>query len=290
MMAGVLVLCCFGLLWLESIARGGERYARLGPGAARAPVRHALGRWTGLCLVVNAALAAMALGVPLVTLGRWLMAGSGGHVWRLAPIGAALGQTIALAVAGALLTTLAAVPLAWLSVRAPGRLQRILEACHYYVGSLPGVVVALALVTITVRVVLPLYQTAATLVFAYCLMFLPRALISLRASIAQVPVDLERAAMSLGRTPLQTMWQITLRLAAPGAAASIALVALGITTELTATLMLAPNGTTTLATEFWSLTSELDYAAAAPYALMMVLFSLPLTVLLYLQSRQVAGR
>jgi iron(III) transport system permease protein len=289
MMAGVLVLCCFGLLWLESTARGGERYARLGPGAARDPVRHALGRWTGVCLVAQAAVAAMALGVPLVTLGRWLVAGGSG-VWQMMPVASALGQTIALAVAGALLTTLAAVPLAWLSVRAPGRLQRVLEACHYYVGSLPGVVVALALVTITVRVALPLYQTAATLVFAYGLMFLPRALISLRASVAQVPVDLERAAMSLGRTPFQTMWQITLRLAAPGAAASVALVALGITTELTATLMLAPNGTTTLATAFWSLTSELDYAAAAPYALMMVLFSLPLTVILYLQSRQAAGR
>jgi iron(III) transport system permease protein len=231
----------------------------------------------------------MALGVPLVTLGRWLVAGGSG-VWQMMPVASSIVQTIALAGAGALLTTLAAVPLAWLSVRAPGRLQRVLEACHYYVGSLPGVVVALALVTITVRVALPLYQTAATLVFAYGLMFLPRALISLRASVAQVPVDLERAAMSLGRTPFQTMWQITLRLAAPGAAASVALVALGITTELTATLMLAPNGTTTLATAFWSLTSELDYAAAAPYALMMVLFSLPLTVILYLQSRQAAGR
>jgi iron(III) transport system permease protein len=242
-----------------------------------------------VCLFVHAAVAVMALGVPMVTLARWLRAG-GSEVWQVMPIGSALGQTIALAVAGALLTTLASLPLAWLSVRAPGRLQRILEACHYYVGSLPGVVVALALVTITVRVALPLYQTVVTLVFAYGLLFLPRALISLRASIAQVPVDLERAAMTLGRTPFQTMCQITLRLAAPGAAASIALVALGITTELTATLMLAPTGSTTLATQFWSLTSELDYAAAAPYALMMVLFSLPLTILLYVKSRRAAGR
>ena len=75
-----------------------------------------------------------------------------------------------------------------------------------------------------------------------------------------------------------------MRLAAPGAAASMALVCLGITNELTATLMLAPNGTRTLATAFWSLTSEIDYAAAAPYALIMVLFSLPLTLLLYVQS------
>jgi iron(III) transport system permease protein len=175
-------------------------------------------------------------------------------------------------------------------VRAPGRLQRIFEACHYYVGALPGVVVALALVTITVRLILPLYQTFATLFLAYVLLFLPRAMVGLRTSIAQAPVELERAAMALGRTPFQAVRQTTMRLAAPGVAASTALVALGITNELTATLMLSPTGVETLATKFWSLTSEIDYVAAAPYAVMMVLLSLPLTFLLYIQSRRAAGQ
>ena len=65
---------------------------------------------------------------------------------------------------------------------------------------------------------------------------------------------------------------------------------LAITNELTATLLLAPNGTRTLATGFWAMTSEIDYAAAAPYALLMVLLSLPLTAILYHQSRRSAGR
>jgi iron(III) transport system permease protein len=81
-----------------------------------------------------------------------------------------------------------------------------------------------------------------------------------------------------------------MRLAAPSAAAGAALVALGITTELTATLLLAPNGTRTLATAFWAYSSEIDYAAAAPYALIMVLLSLPMTWLLYTQSKRTAGR
>ena len=185
---------------------------------------------------------------------------------------------------------LAAAPMAWLSVRVGGRWTRALEICHYYIGSLPGVVVALALVTITVRVALPLYQTLATIFLAYGLMFLPRALVGLRASLAQAPVELERAAISLGRSPLQAFRLVTLRLAAPGVAAAIALSALGASTELTATLMLSPNGVNTLATEFWSLTGEIDYAAAAPYALMMVILSLPLTLLLHAQSRRAAGR
>lgn len=289
MLAGVLVLLCMGLMGGEVLLRGQERYARVGSGAARRAAPAELGRAALPCLLIPLLFAALSLGVPLLTLGRWLAIG-GSRIWQGADIGGAILQTVGLALAGALLTTLAAAPMAWLSVRAPGRLQRVLEACHYYVGSLPGVVVALSLVTITVRVALPLYQTVGTVLLAYLLLFLPRALVGLRASLAQAPVELERAAMALGRTPLQAVRQITFRLAAPGAAASMAMVALGITNELTATLMLAPSGTRTLATEFWSLTSEIDYAGAAPYAVMMVAASLPMTILLHIQSKRAAGR
>jgi iron(III) transport system permease protein len=151
-------------------------------------------------------------------------------------------------------------------------------------------VVALALVTIAVRFARPLYQTVITVLLAYVTMFLPRALIGLRASVAPPPVEFEEVARSLGRSPAQALWSITLRLAAPGAAAGAAMVFLGIVNELTATLLLAPNGTETLATSFWALSGELDYAAAAPYATIMVALSLPLTRLLRRQSQRLAGR
>ncbi|WP_164778098.1 iron ABC transporter permease [Mesorhizobium sp. M7A.F.Ca.US.006.01.1.1] len=289
MLAGVLVSCCFVLLGLEVLVRGEERYARVGSGAARYQQRTSLGRATIPSLLLLVVTTLLALGVPFVTIGGWLAAG-GAAVWRLDEIGLALGQTLFLALAGALLATVAAMPMAWISIRAPGPLQRILEGCNYIVGSLPGVVIALALVTITVRIALPLYQTLFTILVAYALMFLPRALVSLRASIAQAPVELERAASSLGRPPLQALWSTTIRLSAPGAAAGMALVALGIMNELTATQMLAPNGTRTLAMAFWSYSGEIDYASAAPYAFIMVAMSLPLTWLLYVQSKRMAGR
>ncbi|UCI08852.1 ABC transporter permease [Mesorhizobium sp. B1-1-8] len=289
MLAAVLVACCFVLLGVEVIVRGEERYARVGSGAARLQQRTRLGRAALPCLLLPAAVALLTLGVPFVTVGRWLLAG-GADVWRMDEIGLALGQTLFLAIAGALLATVAAMPMAWVSIRAPGPLQRLLEGCNYIVGALPGVVTALALVTITVRIALPLYQTLFTILFGYALMFLPRALVSLRASIAQAPVELERAASSLGRPPLKALWSTTIRLSAPGAAAGMAMVALGITNELTATQMLAPNGTRTLAMAFWSYSGEIDYASAAPYALIMVAMSLPLTLMLYVQSKRMAGR
>lgn len=289
MLAGVLVSCCFVLLGLEVLVRGEERYARVGSGAARHQPRAHLGRATILCLLLPGITTLLTIGVPFITIGRWLVAG-GTEVWRFDEIGLALGQTLFLALAGALLATIAAMPMAWISIRAPGPLQRVLEGCNYIVGSLPGVVIALALVTITVRIALPLYQTLFTILVAYALMFLPRALVSLRASIAQAPIELERAASSLGRAPLNALWSTTIRLSAPGAAAGMALVALGIMNELTATQMLAPNGTRTLAMAFWSYSGEIDYASASPYAFIMVAMSLPLTWLLYVQSKRMAGR
>ena len=56
---------------------------------------------------------------------------------------------------------------------------------------------------------------------------------------------------------------------------------LGIVTELTSTLLLAPSGTRTLATQFWSRVNDIDYSGAAPYAVVMVALSLPVTYLLF---------
>ena len=290
MLAGVLALCCLAMLTVESAARGQARYARVGAGSAREQRSVRLKRSAVVAgLALQSLTCLLALGVPLLTLGRWLIAG-GAEVWESAELLPALLQTLSFGVAGALLTSLAAIPIAWLSIRAPGKLQRLLEGCNYITSALPGIVVALALVTVTIHFARPIYQTTITVLLAYLLMFLPRALVSLRAGFAQAPVELENIAQSLGRSPLRALWLITLRLAAPGAAAGAALVFLAITNELTATLLLAPNGTRTLATGFWAMTSEIDYAAAAPYALLMVLLSLPLTAILYHQSRRTAGR
>ncbi|MFN2817171.1 iron ABC transporter permease, partial [Escherichia coli] len=90
---------------------------------------------------------------------------------------------------GALLTTACAIPIAWLGVRYPQRLIRLLEGCNYMTSSLPGIVTALALVTVTIHYARPIYQPEVSLLPAWLLMFMPRALVNLRAGIAQAPVE-----------------------------------------------------------------------------------------------------
>ncbi|MFC4591240.1 ATP-binding cassette domain-containing protein [Sphaerisporangium corydalis] len=145
-------------------------------------------------------------------------------------------------------TTTLAFPVAWLSVRRPGRLSRVVERSTYLGNSLPGIVVALALITLTVRHLPSLYQTTAMLIAVYAVLFMPRAMVSLRAALRQTPPELDDVARSLGVGPLAVTLRVTLPLIGRGAAAGAALVFLAVATELTSTLLLAPIGTRTLAT------------------------------------------
>lgn len=289
MLAGVLVLLCLTLLVIESVVRGSARYARIGPGVARRAVPAQLGwRYTPISLLFLALVIVASLGVPIVSVFRWLAIG-GWAVWNWDVVGSTLTQTLGFGLAGAAVTCVLAFPIAWISVRHPGRFSRGLESSTYISSSLPGIVVALALVTVSIRYLHPLYQSVPVVIAAYALLFVPRALVNLRAGLAQAPVGLEEAAQSLGVAPLTAIVRVTLRLAAPATAAAGALVFLGIVTELTATLLLAPTGTRTLSMQFWSLSSEIDYAGAAPYALIMIVLSLPMTYVLFNQSKKAAG-
>ena len=230
------------------------------------------------------ALLVLAIGVPLLSIARWLVRG-GVAVWTDDRLVQALAQTTALAASGAILTVILAVPIAILVVRFGSRTSRALEATNYVTSALPGIVVALALASVAIRLVEPLYQTVVVLLLGYMLLFMPRALVNLRSGIAQVPVGLEEVAQSLGKPPAVAFLRVTARLAAPAGLAAAALVFLGIVNELTATLLLGPNGTRTLTTQFWSHVNDLDFASAAPYAFLMVLLSIPMVALLFRASQ-----
>jgi iron(III) transport system permease protein len=227
----------------------------------------------------------LALGVPLASLVHWLVVGTS-TAFPAGELASATASAAGLGLAGALSATVLALPVAWLSVRYPGRIGTLLERSTYTANALPGIVVALALVTVAIRYVPAVYQTTGLLVTAYSIMFLPRATVTARAAIAQAPPVLDDVAHALGARPAAVWWRVTLPLIAPGVGAGAVLVFLAVVTELTATLLLSPTGTHTLATEFWSNVRDVDYGAAAPYAGLMVALSAPATYLLTRSARR----
>ncbi|MCO4252036.1 ABC transporter permease [Pseudarthrobacter raffinosi] len=289
MLASVLVFFCLILLVLEVRSRGTARYARIGSGAQSKPLRLPLHRYQVPAQLGLMALTGLAFGLPLWFVIRWIVAG-GAEIWDVDEFVPALLQTLGLGLAGAVAATVVAFPMAYLAVRHPGWFSKSLELSNYVTSSMPGIVVGLAFVTVAINVAPDIYQTTGLLVAAYVLLFIPRALVNIRAGLAQAPKELDEAARALGRSPFNAFLKITLRLTAPAAAGGAALVFLAVVTELTATLLLSPNGTRTLASAFWSKSSEIDYAGAAPYALLMILLSAPMTYLLFQQSKKVAGQ
>jgi iron(III) transport system permease protein len=267
-----IVLVLIGLVVLAGEAgvntRG--RLSRAGGQAARVQGRRRL-RGVGLiaALVALAVVVGLGLGVPVGTLVYWLTAS---HATTLpgASLWAALAHTAAYSAAAALVATGLALPVALLVVRFRSPASVVLERSTFLVQSLPGLVIALALVYFGAHYALRLYQSAVMLVAAYAILFFPLALICVRASVAQAPRRLEEVARSLGRPPRTVLLRVTLPLVGPGLAAGFCLVFLSAATELTATLLLVPTGVHTLATQFWAYQRDASYGAAAPYAVVMV--------------------
>jgi iron(III) transport system permease protein len=277
-LALVLIALCLGLLTVEALLRGTVRLARFGRGAARRALPARLGRWTAPALLGMTALTGLSLGVPLGSLVYWLRAGSAQV--DLPEVATTLGSTLGLGLGAGVVTVVAAFPIAWLLARRRSWLSLLVERATYVASSLPGVVIALALVTLSVKYANAVYQTSIVLVAAYAILFIPRAMVSIRAAMAHAPEELTDAARALGDSPWRAFRRVLLPLTLPGTLAGFAMVFIAVATELTATLLLAPTGTQTLATAFWSASESIDYAGAAPYAAAMVLVSAPLTYLL----------
>ena len=181
----------------------------------------------------------------------------------------------------ALVTVVAALPVGVLAVRFDGRRSRLLESISYLGFAMPGLVVALSLVFFGANFASPVYQTVWLLLFAYVVLFLPLALGGVRTSLLQISPALEEAARSLGRSWSRMMVSVTLPLLRPGLVVAAALVFLTVLKELPATLLLAPIGFDTLATEMWSAADEGFFArAAAPGLILIAVSIIPVALLL----------
>ncbi|MDA8357929.1 MAG: iron ABC transporter permease [Actinomycetota bacterium] len=263
-----LVLVVLGIVVLggDFAVRGRGRVAQV----ARPASRHRLGRATVPVVAAFALLVLLALGVPVGASIYWVFEG-GAHAIAGVSIFDAGWHTAVYSGVAALLATVAALPVAMLSVRHPGRGGQLLERSTYLVLAMPGVVIAFALSYFSERYAGGLgYQSAPLLILAYAILFFPLAYVGVRAAVARAPSALDDVGRSLGIGRLGVLARVTLPLIGPGVAAAFCLVFLAAVTELTATLLLIPTGVQTLATQFWAYEQNLSYGQAAPFALVII--------------------
>ena len=288
-LALMLVALVLVILWLEYKARSRAAYYSRGSTSRRPPQPVQLGYWKWPALLFCVAVISLSLVLPIGVILFWLVRGlTIGGIYGNTPLQevmqAALHSIWAAGLA-AVVATLCALPVAILSVRFPSRITTMIERCTYIGFGLPGIVVALSLVFLGANYLPWVYQTLPMLVFAYLVLFLPQSVGTVQSSLLQVNPQLEESARSLGKTPWQTLKQITLPLVRPGVLSGALLVFLTAIKELPATLLLAPIGYETLSTEIWKATENVEFSDAAAGALAMLLVSGGSTLLILSQER-----
>lgn len=275
----LLVMTVLVLVVEGRFRRTRTRYAKLGPGAQRPatlldPGAYAAPLAAGAWLVV-----AVALGGPLSALALWSIQGVS-RPGTLAELGTAFLGSVSAAGGAALFTTLLALPLGLMIAGSRSRYARLMERLVYLAHSLPGIVVGLSVVYLGINLAPSLYQTHWLLTLAYGTLFLPLALGPVIGAAVLIPPQVEEAAQSLGKKPLEVFFRVSLPLVLPGVASGALMVLLTAVKELPATLMLRPTGFETLATRLWTYTSVESYSAAAPFAALLVVLAITPTWIL----------
>ena len=281
------IVLCVALLFGEARLRGDANYTRVSHGARRAPIRYDLGRWVLAVLAGLALLVAVSVGVPVAMLVDWFsqssnaaLAGATSNLQYLWP---ATVTSIYLGVGSALLALVFALPVAVLAIRRQGLFARSVERATYLSFALPDLVAAIALSYAAVHYVRFLYGSFALIVFAEAILFVPFAVVAMRATLGQIEPALEDSSRSLGSGALATFWRVTMPLARPGVVAAAVLVFAFSLGDLATAQVLLPLNLFTLGTEFQANSTTVAFAAAAPFA--AVLIGLAMAAAYVLMSR-----
>ncbi|WEJ91357.1 MAG: iron ABC transporter permease [Klebsiella huaxiensis] len=165
----------------------------------------------------------------------------------------ALGTSLSLALASALIVGLIGLLAAWLVLVQKIRGSAIVDALSLMPAALPGVVVGVGLILLWNQPFWPVspYNTWFMLLLSYCCLLLPWPVRYVGSALRQLGNNLEPAARVHGATPLQALRLIVLPLVFPALLAAMLMVFAVASRELVTSLLLAPAGTQTVAVFIW---------------------------------------
>ncbi|ROS15633.1 iron(III) transport system permease protein [Raoultella sp. BIGb0399] len=165
----------------------------------------------------------------------------------------ALGTSLSLALASALIVGLIGLLAAWLVLVQKIKGSALVDALSLMPAALPGVVVGVGLILLWNQPFWPVspYNSWFMLLLSYCCLLLPWPVRYVGSALRQLGTNLEPAARVHGATPLQALRLIVLPLVFPALLAAMLMVFAVASRELVTSLLLAPAGTQTVAVFIW---------------------------------------
>lgn len=261
-------------------------------GRARLPIEAALWALVGIILVLpmlgllaTSLVPAYGVGLRLdtITLASWHEA-----LFRQPATSRAFFNSFSLSIGAALVLIAICLPLAWLMERNPTRLGRIFDSLVDLPYALPGVVLAIAMILLLIKLPFTdatLYGTIWIIFLAYLARFMTVMFRPVQASIRQLDPAMNEAAQSVGASLSQRLRSIIMPLTAPSAAAGAILVFLTAFNELTVSALLWSSGTETLGVLIFNLDDSGETVMASALAMTIVVLVMALMGVIQLCSR-----
>lgn len=276
----LLVALAVALLFLLQWMGGRVKAALNAQAGFRAWPEVPLGRWRWPAFAFGASVVGFGVVMPVVVLVSWLWRGiSLGH--EIGVPMKEMGISAGLSAIAAVVAVLVAIVPALLGRFSSSKDARLVSLASMTGYALPGIVVALALVSVVTSYAFSLYQTTMLLLLGYLIRFLPLAIHTLSDALQGQNKRLYDAARSLGCAPAQAWWRVILPQSRAAIWASLAAVFIAVIKELPITLLLGPIDLSlpgvedrvrfsTLSTEIWSLTGDEYFSQVSPVVLILL--------------------
>ena len=174
-----------------------------------------------------------------------------------------------------------AVLIAYLVVRRSSVLNNTIDTLSMLPYIMPGAVIGLALLIAFGKKPFALTGTLAIMIISMVIRRLPYTIRSATATLMQISLSIEEAAISLGASKLKTFARITVPMMANGILSGAILSWVAIVTELSSSIILYNNKSITLTMSTYVAISRGNYGLAAAFAAILTVVTM-VSLIIYL--------
>jgi len=193
-----------------------------------------------------------------------------------------IGNTALLGVIALAIIIVIAVLIAYLVVRRSSALNNAIDTISMLPYIMPGAVIGLALLMAFGKKPFALTGTLAIMVISFVIRRLPYTIRSATATLMQISLSIEEAAISLGASKLKTFMKITVPMMANGILSGAILSWVAIVTELSSSIILYNNKSITLTMSTYVAITRGNYGLAAAFATILTVVT-TISLLAYLK-------
>lgn len=174
-----------------------------------------------------------------------------------------------------------AVMIAYLVVRRSSLANNAIDTLSMLPYIMPGSVIGIALVIAFGKPPLALTGTVTIMLISFVIRRMPYTIRSATATLMQIPISIEEAAISLGASKLKTFVKITVPMMSSGILSGAILSWVAIVTELSSSIILYNNKNITLTMSAYVAISRGNYGLAAAFSAILTVVT-ALSLMLYL--------